>query len=121
MIFENSRKYDISLNPKKLIFGIDKGKLLGNVVLEEGISINPKIIESIKNIHPPTNKKSLQSFFGKIKFIRIFVPKFVEKAQQMNSLLRNDVSFKWDNDSLKSFEDIKEIITMTLVTYLIDL
>jgi hypothetical protein len=36
-IFERCRKYGISLNPKKSIFGIDKGKLLGHVVSEEGI------------------------------------------------------------------------------------
>jgi hypothetical protein len=29
----------------------------------------------------------------------------------MNALLRKDVTFKWDNDSLKSFKDIKEEIT----------
>jgi hypothetical protein len=33
----------------------------------------------------------------------------------MNALLRKDVTFKWDNDSLRSFEDIKEAITMTPV------
>jgi hypothetical protein len=31
-VFEQCRKYGISLNPKKTIFGIDKGKLLGHVV-----------------------------------------------------------------------------------------
>jgi hypothetical protein len=88
--------------------------LLGHVVSEEGISIDPERVESIKNIRPPTNKKSLQSFFGKINFIRWFIPNFVEKVKPMNALLRKDVTFKWDNDSLKSFEDIKEAITTAL-------
>jgi hypothetical protein len=80
-IFERCRKYGISLNPKKSIFGVDKGNLLGHIVSEEGISIDPKRVESIKNIRPPTNKKSLQSFFGKINFIRRFIPNFVENDQ----------------------------------------
>jgi hypothetical protein len=50
MIFECCRKYGISLNPKKSIFGIDKGNLLGHMVSEEGISIDPERVESIKNI-----------------------------------------------------------------------
>jgi hypothetical protein len=50
MIFEHCRKYGISLNPKKSIFGVDKGKLLGHMVSEEGISIDPERVESIKNI-----------------------------------------------------------------------
>jgi hypothetical protein len=85
------------------------------VVSEEGISIDPERIESIKNIRPPTNKKSLQSFFGKINCRRRFIPNFVEKVKPLNALLRKDVTFKWDNDSLKSFEDIKEAITMAPV------
>jgi hypothetical protein len=88
-IFERCRKYGFSLNPKKSIFGIDKGKLLGHVVSEEGISIDLDRVESIKKIPSPTNKKSLQSFFGKINFIRRFIPNFVEKVKPMNALLKS--------------------------------
>jgi hypothetical protein len=31
-IFERCRKYGISLNPKKTIFGVKEGKLLGNII-----------------------------------------------------------------------------------------
>jgi hypothetical protein len=57
-IFEHCRKYGISLNPKKSIFGIDKGKLLGHVVSKEGISIDPRRVESIKNIPVPQLTRS---------------------------------------------------------------
>jgi hypothetical protein len=51
-VFERCRKYGISLNPKKSIFGIDKGKLLGHVVSKDGISVDPTRIESIKKSPP---------------------------------------------------------------------
>jgi hypothetical protein len=79
IVFERCRKYGISLNPKKSIFGIDKGKLLGHIVSEGGISVDPKRIQYIKYVCPHVNKKSLQSFFGKINFIRRFVPNFFRK------------------------------------------
>jgi hypothetical protein len=41
IVFERCRKYGISLNPKKSIFGIDKGKLLGHIVSEGGIYVDP--------------------------------------------------------------------------------
>jgi hypothetical protein len=104
-IFECCRKYGIPLNPKRSIFDIDKGKLLGHMVSEEDISIEPERVESIKNIQPSTNKKSLQSFFGKINFIRRFIPNFAEKVKPMNAFLKKDVAFRCDNESLKSFED----------------
>jgi hypothetical protein len=67
--FEQCRKYGISLNPKKSVFGIDEGKILGHMASKGGISIDPERVQSIKDVSPPVNKKSLQSFFGKINFI----------------------------------------------------
>jgi hypothetical protein len=31
-IFERCRKYGISLNPKKTIFGVEEGKLIGHII-----------------------------------------------------------------------------------------
>ena len=39
--FERCRKYGISLNPKKCVFAVIEGKLLGHVVSKKGISIDP--------------------------------------------------------------------------------
>jgi hypothetical protein len=40
-IFERCRKYGISLNLKKTIFGVEEGKLLGHVISKDGIHIDP--------------------------------------------------------------------------------
>ena len=44
-IFERCRKYGISLNPNKTIFGVEEGKLLGHIISQGGISINPERIK----------------------------------------------------------------------------
>ena len=88
IVFERCRKYGISLNPKKSIFRIDNGNILGHIVSEGGISIDPERIQSIKDVRLPANKKSLQSFFGKINFIQRFVPNFVERIKPMSALLK---------------------------------
>ena len=41
-VFKKSRRFDISLNPKKSNFAMKEGKLLGHIISAEGISINPK-------------------------------------------------------------------------------
>jgi len=41
-IFERCRKYGIFLNPKKTIFGVEEGKILGHIISQEGIHIDPK-------------------------------------------------------------------------------
>ena len=47
-IFERCRKYGISLNPKKCVFAVTEGKLLGHVVSKKGISIYLERIKAIK-------------------------------------------------------------------------
>jgi hypothetical protein len=39
-VFERCKKYGISLNPKKTIFWVDKGKLLGHIILKDGVKID---------------------------------------------------------------------------------
>jgi len=115
IVFERCRKYGISLNPKKFVFGMDEGKLLGHVASKGGISIDPERVQSIKNVCPPVNKMSFQSFFGKINFIRRFVPNFAERIKPMSALLKKDVAFRWDDKAIKSFEDIKDVISQAPV------
>ena len=56
-VFIKCRKFGISLNPKKSLFGLEEGKLLGNIISKEGIRIYPPRIEAIMNINPPRNIK----------------------------------------------------------------
>ena len=58
-IFERCRRYEISLNPKKIIFSMEEGTLLGFVISPEGITIDPGRIEAIKAIVLPHNKKAM--------------------------------------------------------------
>ena len=52
-VFEKCRKFGISLNPKKTLFGLQEGKILRHIISEEGINIYPKRIEAILRISHP--------------------------------------------------------------------
>ena len=39
--FANLREYQMKLNPTKCIFGVPAGKLLGFIVSQRGIKVNP--------------------------------------------------------------------------------
>ena len=58
-IFYRCHTYDISLNTKKSIFVVAKGKFLGYVICKYGIVIDPKRIESITEITYPDNRKAM--------------------------------------------------------------
>ena len=58
--FANLHHHGLKLNPKKCVFGIQRGKLLGCMITERGIEANPEKIEAIRWMKPPTTKKGVQ-------------------------------------------------------------
>ena len=57
--FANLRKYKMMLNPKKCVFGVLAGKILGFIVSERGIEVNRGKIKAILDIKRPTCLKDL--------------------------------------------------------------
>jgi hypothetical protein len=51
--FNNLHKYKMMLNPKKCVFGVSSGKLLGYMVSFRGIDVNPTKVDAIENLQPP--------------------------------------------------------------------
>ena len=47
------------LNPKKCIFGVPSGILLGNVVSHDGIRPNPEKVKAVLDMKPPKKVKDV--------------------------------------------------------------
>ena len=107
-IFERCQRYYISLNPKKSIFSIEEGTLLGFVISLDGIMINLDRIESKKNIVLPHNKRTMQSFLCKINFVRRFISNFVETLKPLQEMIKKDENYKWAKERKDAFAEIKE-------------
>jgi hypothetical protein len=60
----NLRKYKMMFNPKKCVFGVSLGKLLGYMVSSQGIDANLKKVEVIKQLQPPQTRKEIQRLAG---------------------------------------------------------
>jgi hypothetical protein len=103
-VFLKCRSFGISLNPKKSLFAMQEGKLLGHIVSGEGVRIDPSRVEAIQSLSIPRSKKEVQSFLGKINFLRRFVPKFVEKVKLITTMLRKGNEVRWTSESRHSFE-----------------
>jgi hypothetical protein len=109
--FEKCRKFGLSLNPKKSHFSMQEGKLLGHIVSKDGIKVDPKRIEAIDTINIPRNKKEIQSFLGKIIFLRRFIPNFAEIVKLITDMLKKDSEIKWTVEAKASFERVKKAIS----------
>jgi hypothetical protein len=113
IFFEICRLYGVSLNPKKFLFAVTQGKLLGHIVCKEGIDMER--VKVINELNPPTSKKGVQSFFGKINFVRRFVHDYATIVKPINLLLKKEHRFEWTTYTKEAFNSMKEEITTTPV------
>ena len=56
-LFQRLRKYKLRLNPNKCTFGVRSGKLLGFVISEKGIVVDPAKVKEIQEMPAPKTEK----------------------------------------------------------------
>jgi hypothetical protein len=106
-VFLNYRRFGLSLNPKKSLFPMKEGNLLGHIVLAKEVKINPRRVEAIQSICFPRSRKEVQYFLGKINFLRRLISNFVEFVKYITTMLRKGNEVKWTVESRNSFNQIK--------------
>ena len=66
------------LNPKKCTFGVTSRKLLGHMVRERGIEVNPDKIKAILDMLVSKTKKDIRGFLGKLQYISRFIARLID-------------------------------------------
>jgi hypothetical protein len=90
---------------------MQEGKLLGHIISKEGIKIDPNRVEAILKIGTPRRKKEVQSFLGRVNFLRRFIPNLAEIIKYITNMLRKGSEIKWTPEARNYFEDIKVALT----------
>ena len=112
--------YKLKLNPLKYAFGVTAGNFLGYMVHKKGIQVDANKTRAIIEAKPPTSKKELQRFLGKVNFLRRFIPNTAGKTKVFFSLLKlkeND-RFEWRREHQEAFESIKNYLAKPTVLML---
>jgi hypothetical protein len=105
----------MSLNPSKYIFGITQGKILSHIVSNSRINVDPERVTAILNLLAPTSKKEIQSFMGRISFVRICFHNFIVMVKPFHNMLKKDQYFSCKEDVKKYCVGIKKEINSALV------
>jgi hypothetical protein len=85
------------INPKKCVFGVSSGKLLGYVVSARVIDKNPNKVEAIKQLQPPRTRREIQKLAGMIAALSWFISKLGECGMPFYKLLCKVDGFQWDD------------------------
>ena len=57
------------MNPKKCTFGVTSRKLLGYMVSERGIEVDPDKIRVILDMPAPRTEREVRGFLGRLQYI----------------------------------------------------
>jgi ribonuclease HI len=110
-VFLKCRRFGLSLNPKKSLFSMKEGKLLGHIVSTEGVRIDPNRVEAIQTLSLPRSRKEVQAFLGEINFLRRFISNFAEMVKHITAMLRKGKEVKWIIEPREYFIQIKRALT----------
>ena len=86
--FSNLHNAGLKLNPKKCIFGVSKGKLLGCLILARGIEANLEKIDAILNMEPPTLRKLAQRLSRRLAALNRFISRSMERGLPFFEVLK---------------------------------
>jgi len=114
-LFERLRKYQLKLNPAKCTFGVKSGKLLGLVVSQKGIEVDPDKVKAILDMPEPRTKKQVWGFLGRLNYISRFISQLTATCEPLFKLLRKNQSVRWNDDCQEAFERIKQCLMNPLV------
>jgi hypothetical protein len=101
---------DLVLNWEKCHFMVKQGIVLGHVISERGIEVDKAKVETVEQLPPPMDVKSLRSFLGHAGFYRRFIKDFSKITKPLTQLLQKDVAFDFDEKCLAAFRTLKSAL-----------
>ena len=109
--FERLREHKMRLNPAKCVFGVIKGKVLGYMVTDRGIEVDPSKVKAITEMPPPRTQKEVKGFMGRLQYISRFVNQLTTMCEPIFKLLKKNAKLEWNEKCQLAFEEVKHYLT----------
>ena len=100
----------LCLFSKKLELRRDKVSFFGAIYSREGVHPDPKKIQGTEEMTVLETKQQLQSFLGMVTYMGNFIPHLSHHTEPLRQLLKKDVTFYWDDQLTRSFQEIKHLL-----------
>jgi len=92
-----------------------KVAFLGNVVSNEGVSVDSQKIETVSNWPRPKNPTEVKTFLGLAGYYHRFVQNFSKIVTPLTNLTRKVTRYEWTEQCKVAFQELKKRLTSALI------
>ena len=117
-VFRRLHENGLTINLPKCQFRVPTMLFFGHVFSEKGMSPDPKKVEALQNVAPPTNASEVRSLLSSAAFCSRFIKDFALITRPLRQLTCDGAKWQWTQEEQVSFERLKVALsTKTTLGY----
>jgi hypothetical protein len=101
------RANGVKLNPEKCVFGVPRGMLLGYIISQRGIEVNPEKVAALERMGPIRDLKGVQRVLGCLAALSRFISRLGAKGLPLYRLLKKHERFSWTAEAQEALDKLK--------------
>ncbi|PFX34411.1 Transposon Ty3-G Gag-Pol polyprotein [Stylophora pistillata] len=107
-VLQRLEEKNLTLNPQKCQFRMNKVVFMGLLVSKYGIGPTEEKVRALLEPSRPTTPTEVRSFLGMVSFSARFISNFATIAEPLRAISRHGVPFVWDSEKEASFQELKQ-------------
>jgi hypothetical protein len=111
MVLQVIREHQMYDKLRKCSFYQKKIHYLGHIISKDGIAMDPKKIDSIREWSDLKTITKFISFIDLAGYYRRFIAEFSRISHPITSLKRKEKKFQWTKECERSFQQLKKLLT----------
>ena len=109
LVLDVLRREERYLSSNKLYFIQPVLKLLGQVIDDQGIRMDPDKVDSVIKWKVPTNRDLLRGFIGSVGYLMDDIPNIRIPMGILSSITGDTVPFHWGYTEQRAFDEVKSL------------
>ena len=117
-VFPHLHKNGLTIHLPKCQFRVPTMFFFGHVFSEKGMSPDPRKVEALQSVAPPTSVSEVRSLLRSAAFCSSFIKDFEAITRPLRQLTCDGVKWQWTQEEQSSFERLKAALsTKTTLGY----
>lgn len=117
-VFHQLHENGLTINLPKCQFRVPTMLFFGHVFSEKGMSPDPRKVEALQSVAPPTNVSEVRSLLSSAAFCSRFIKDFALITRPLRQLTCDGIKWQWTQEEQSSFESLQAALsTKTTLGY----